>query len=388
MEIAVVVQRYGLEITGGSELHARWIAEHLSKKHNVEVLSTCAFDYSTWKNHYQPGKDVTNGVPVYRFPNEFTRNTEFFNQYSEFVFSNPHTYLDGLRWMILQGPYCVKLLDHIKKVESRYDVFIFFTYLYYTTYFGMQLVPGKSLLVPTVHDEAAIELDIFRSFFHLPRGYLFNTIWEQDFIREKFHNHHIPGEITGVGINKPETTIPGEFRKKYDIAGDFLLYLGRIEEGKGCKDLITYFRKYRENNPDTEIKLVLAGKTYMDIEESEHVRLVGYLKEQDKFNAINDSTIIVVPSPLESLSILLLEAFCCEKPVLVNGECEVLKSHCLQSNGGLFYRNYTEFSKCLQRLLSKKELRTVLGKQGREYQERLYNWDRVMKIYDSMLAMF
>lgn len=388
MRIGIIVQRYGPDITGGSELHARWIAEKLSAKHTVDVLTTCAFDYATWKNHYPPGKESINGVTVHRFPNEFTRNTPIFNTFSEFIFSNPHNYMDGLRWMLLQGPHCLKLLDHLKKVEDSHDVFIFFTYLYFTTYFGLQLVPAKSLLVPTVHDEAPIDLDIFRSFFNLPRGLMFNTIWEEQFIRQKFHNHHIPGEVTGVGIDEPSHTDPEMFRKSFGITGDYVLYLGRIEEGKGCGDLIRYFLRFRSEVPDKPVRLVLAGMTYMNIPDHEDIIVTGYVGESEKFHAIQGSTFIIVPSPLESLSILLLEAFCREKPVLVNGNCEVLKSHCRQSNGGLYYTNYAEFKQCMIKLLDDPGLRSCLGKQGREYQQRLYNWPRIMKVYESMLTLF
>ena len=55
MKLAVVVQRYGAEINGGAELHARYIAEHLARHHDVEVLTTCARDYVTWANELPSG---------------------------------------------------------------------------------------------------------------------------------------------------------------------------------------------------------------------------------------------------------------------------------------------------------------------------------------------
>jgi len=49
MKIALVVQRYGTDILGGSEYHARLIAERLAQRHQVEVLTTCARDYISWE---------------------------------------------------------------------------------------------------------------------------------------------------------------------------------------------------------------------------------------------------------------------------------------------------------------------------------------------------
>ena len=55
VKLAVVVQRYGADINGGAELHARYVAEHLARHAEVEVLTTCARDYVTWRNELPPG---------------------------------------------------------------------------------------------------------------------------------------------------------------------------------------------------------------------------------------------------------------------------------------------------------------------------------------------
>ena len=41
-KIAIINQRYGLEVNGGSELYSREIAERLNSNYDVEVLTSCA----------------------------------------------------------------------------------------------------------------------------------------------------------------------------------------------------------------------------------------------------------------------------------------------------------------------------------------------------------
>jgi hypothetical protein len=168
MRIAFIVQRYGAEILGGSEYHCRLVAERLATRHDVEVLTTCARDYITWKNEYPEGTDRIRGVTVRRFGNAHTRDIEAFNQYSEWIFSHEHTREDEMKWLEMQGPWCPALLEYLKRHHRSYDALIFFTYLYAPTVLGMEVDPGRSILVPTAHDEPAIRLGLYKDLFRLP----------------------------------------------------------------------------------------------------------------------------------------------------------------------------------------------------------------------------
>src|SRR5687768_17789709 len=186
MRIAFIVQRYGTEILGGSEYHCRLIAERLAPRHQVEILTTCAADYITWKNEYPEGTDRIRGVTVRRFANARTRDIDAFNRYSEWIFNSAHTREDEIEWLRQQGPWCPALLEYLERNHQQYDILIFFTYLYAPTVLGAKVAPHKSILVSTAHDEPAIHLEIYRELFSLPAGLAYNTDVERRFLTTHF----------------------------------------------------------------------------------------------------------------------------------------------------------------------------------------------------------
>ena len=79
--IALVNQRYGTEVNGGSEYYTRLIAERLTDDFEVDVITTKALDYTTWENYYKADSEDINGVHVLRFHVEACR-AEDFNSYN------------------------------------------------------------------------------------------------------------------------------------------------------------------------------------------------------------------------------------------------------------------------------------------------------------------
>ena len=152
MKIAFIIQRYGTEVLGGAEQHCRLVAERLAGQHEVEVLTTCARDYITWKNEYPEGSDRIRGVTVRRFANAQMRDLAAFNKYSEWIYSHPHSRNDETEWLKQQGPWCPALIEHLRRQQQQYDVLVFFTYLYAPTVLGLEICPSRSVLVPTAHD--------------------------------------------------------------------------------------------------------------------------------------------------------------------------------------------------------------------------------------------
>lgn len=411
MKIAFIVQRYGAEILGGSEYHCRLIAERLSARHDVEVLTTCAREYTTWENAYPEGADRICGVTVRRFANTRTRDLKSFNAYSNWIFNNPHSAKDEAQWLEQQGPWCPALLEYLEQHHKSYDALIFFTYLYAPTVLGLRIDPKRSILVPTAHDEPAIGLDLYRQVFSMPAGIAYNTGVERSFLRTKFEIRAKTEEVVGCGVDLPphleesngerlnsETATGAEkdepastadmrgavFRRRQRLYGPFVLYGGRIDPGKGCEELIEYFSTYAAAEGDAT--LALMGVKLMPIPEEPFVRFAGMLSEAERLEALEAATVVAVPSPYESLSLLALEAFAVGTPVLANARSDVLTDHCQRSNAGLFYADRDEFVDCLKLLVRNEALRTALGRNGRAYVKANYSWNMILDKYEHMIG--
>ncbi|MBI3932987.1 MAG: glycosyltransferase family 4 protein [Acidobacteria bacterium] len=385
MRIALVVQRYGLEVVGGAELHCRWVAEHLAERHQVEVLTTTATDYLTWANEYASGPCEVNGISVRRFPVERPRRSEVIDDLAGRVCFGPHTDEEERRWMDEHGPYCPALLDHLRGEEGRFDAIVFFSYRYWTTHHGLRIAPGKSLLVPTAEHDPVVYLRLFRETFRRPAAIVYNSPEERDLIHKVSGNESVPGDVVGTGIDRPASVPVDEVGSRLDLLGDYVIYVGRIERAKGCALMVDHFLEYQRDRR-SGVTLALLGRNVMDLAENVHLRLLGVTTEAEKLAALAGARALLMPSRYESLSMVLLEAWMMRRPVMVNGECEVLRGQVLRSGGGLYYRSYEEFAEAMDLLLGRPELGDRLGAQGHAYFEANYSWPTIMAKYDRLLA--
>ncbi|MFC2161061.1 glycosyltransferase family 4 protein [Acidobacteriota bacterium] len=384
MKLAFVVQRYGLDINGGAELHCRWVAEHMKKFCDVEVLTTRAFDYVTWKDYFPQGEESINGVCVKRFSVNRPRNPERFGKIQDFIVENEHKEIDELRWLEEEGPLSSSLIQHIKEHESEYDYFIFFSYRYYHSYWGIHSVPQKSILVPTAEHDAVIHLKIFKELFRKPQAFVFNSFEEREMIQTLSQNENIMGDVVGVGTEVPKEFKTEEFRKKHKISGPYVIYVGRIDENKGCDELFDFFLRHKKESA-ADVKLVLVGNTKLKIPSCPDIIYLGFTSEEEKYSALNGAEFLIMPSFFESLSMVMLEAWAMGKPVLANARCAVLKGQCVRSNAGIFYENYNEFTFAFHLLLSSARLRKTMGTNGKKYFNQNYRWDVIENKYLSLL---
>lgn len=382
LKVAFVVQRCGLEVNGGSEAHCLMVARHMQEWWDVEIVTTCAVDYVTWKDYYKEGRGSVHGVPVIRFGVDHPRDPRSFGRYTAWLQFDRKmvTRKEAEHWMKLQGPVSSGLLGYLGTSFSRYDRFLFFTYLYATTYLGLPLVAGKAYLVPTAHDEWPIYLPIYDSWFSRPQGYLFNTNEEMEFLKSRFPFVTFRGAVCGVGIDARDGADGDRFRKQMSVDAPYIIYVGRIDEQKGCSELFDFFLRYKRQTK-SDLKLVLLGNRIMNVPRHEDIIEAGFVDEDTKFDAIEGSLFLVNPSTKESLSLVLLEAWSLGKPTLVSGRCEVAVGQSRRSNAGLWYSGYEEFVACTEYLLGHGEI----GSQGREFVTRTCSWPRVAETYRAVV---
>jgi glycosyltransferase involved in cell wall biosynthesis len=116
------------------------------------------------------------------------------------------------------------------------------------------------------------------------------------------------------------------------------------------------------------------------------IRALGYVSNELRAALLAGAMALVVPSPYESLSIVLLEAWDYGVPAVVNAWCTVLRGQVRRTNGGLYYRSSREFSEAIDYLRSHPQERAALGRAGHDYVDREYRWPTVVARVEALLT--
>jgi len=374
--VAVVVHRYGAEVGGGAEEHARLLAHLLAAEAEVTVLTTCAQDYRTWTDHFPAGEERDGPVRVRRFPVPVPRDPEAFDRLSHEAFARPDDVELGMRWMRAQGPVAPDLLAHLRDGGRDYDAVVFVTYLYATTVLGLPEVAGRALLLPTLHDEPPARLRVFDPVFAEARAVMFNTPEEREFARGRFRMREGAARIAGVGVDPPPPVDPGAFARARGLRRPYVLYVGRLDAAKGVDRLVEHHAAYRAAHPDGA-DLVLVGRGPLGLPDAPWLHRTGYVEDRVKHEATAGAAVVAVPSPYESLSLSQLEAWMHGRPTLANAASPVLVGQSRRTGGGLWYRDADEYRVMLDALVRNGAIADALGRQGREGARAAHAWPRV-----------
>jgi glycosyltransferase involved in cell wall biosynthesis len=392
VRLLYVVQRYGHEVAGGAERHCREFATRLAAAgHDVEVLTSCAVNHATWANAYPAGVSDVDGVPVHRLPVARQRDERVFAPLvNRVLFAPPPALHLQRRWLEEQGPVMPGLVPWLVRYASRYDVVVFFTYLFFPTWAGLPAVAGlaPSVLHPTAHDEAALAVPHFDTVFLQPSAFAFSSEEERDLVQRRFQVTQ-PSAVIGVGVDlaEPDTRgTEGSFRRDHDLSDrPYLVYVGRVEPGKGAQELFQFFAAYKARNPGP-LALVFLGEAVSPLPRHPDVVMAGFIDDSARRAALAGSLALVQPSYFESFSMVLTEAWAARKGTLVQGHCEVLVGQATRAGGGLPYRGFAEFEAAVDLLVANPDLAVALGAAGRRYVEDNYAWPAVMDRYERFLA--
>jgi len=388
MRILYVVQRYGEDIAGGSEQHARAFAERLAARgHRVEVLTTTAVSYVDWANALTPGLSRCNGVAVRRVPVRQVRNGSLFGDFNARMVNARHARPLSIQreWMRMQGPDAPEVASFLRRRASDYDLVVFITYLYWTAWAGLQACAGAvpTVLHPTAHDEPPLRLSIFDEVLRLPDALAFLTPEEAEVVRARFPAAP-GGEVVGIGIDTDRPGEPDRFRARFGL-GDapYLLYVGRVDPAKGAAELLDFFDAYKRRNPGA-LRLVLLGEQIVEYKVPDLV-VTGFVDEATRDDALAGMLALVQPSYFESFSLVLNEAFAQGRPALVQGRCAVLAGHARRSGAAIPYSGFAQFEAAVDVFLERGQVADAMGAAGRRYVTREYRWETVLDRYERFL---
>jgi glycosyltransferase involved in cell wall biosynthesis len=238
------------------------------------------------------------------------------------------------------------------------------------------------VLVPTAEEDPLIRMEIVGPFLDRADGFIFLTPEEQELVERRLSRTPPPSVVIGSGLDPAIAPAPLD---GLSVTAPYVLYLGRIDPNKGCEALLHHFIRYASEHDDG-LELVMAGPVNMPIPAHPRVRMLGFVAEQTRAALLEHAAMLVVPSRLESLSLVLLEAWNHARPAIVNAHCRVLKGQARRANGALYYSNYDEFARAVEVLRERPDVASTLGRQGLAYVEREYRWPTVMAKVEDLLS--
>jgi glycosyltransferase involved in cell wall biosynthesis len=382
-DLVMVVPRYGVDVVGGAETGARQLSEHLVADlgWHVQVLTTCAFDAATWLDQFPPGVTDEHGVEVHRFPVTGPRHPRFAER-SEAFFrrAGRHTRADELGWIVDQGPVAPELIDAIATTDA--ERIAFYPYLYHPTVVGLPMVAGRGFMHPAAHDESPIHLSIVGKAFDQSRAFVFHSTAEAELVDRLFPSSRTKPQIElGLGVAPGEPALDHEI---VEPGTPYLLCLGRVDQGKGTHALVGHFAQLKRMFP-SDLRLVIAGPVVHAPPAHPDVVLTGPVSEAAKWRLLHDARVLVSPSPHESFSLVILEAWLADTPVMVFEGCRPTLDHCVRSQGGLWFRDGATFVAGAQRLLDDASLAASFAAAGRAYVKSTYAWPVVVDRYRRFL---
>ena len=389
-KIGFVIPWYGDTIPGGAEADMRNLAKNMVKRGmEVEVLSTCVREFTAdWnENYHAPGLTEEGGLKIRRFPCERSCiyeygevNMKLMNGIRRLSDKNEYIYVNGS----VNSP---KLCAYMKEHKDEYRVFLLIPYLFGLTYHAAAAAPEKTILMPCFHDEAYAYMRCFRRQYSAIAGMTFHARPEMELAARLYDLRHMHTAVLGGGMDVDLTFDADRFRRKYNIKEDFIIYAGRKDVGKNIYTLIRHFIRYRkERGSNLKLLLLGGGDVCIPAEAQDYILDLGFVPVQDKYDACAAALLLCQPSKNESFSIVIMESWLCERPVIVFEECAVTKNFAIESNGGLYFKDYADFAGAVDYIRDHPEKAKQMALNGKQYVKEHFAWDVVVDGYRKIIG--
>lgn len=388
MKIAFVTPWYGADIPGGMESETRRTAVNLYQSgYDVEILTTCIHQFhSDWgKNYHKAGVTAVNNIPVRRFPVQKRDKIAFAAINGRLMQNLPVSAEDEQTY--IQEMFRVPALYDFIADHCQDYIFFFIPYMFSSTYFGTQICPKRSAVIPCLHDESYAYMDIYRHTLPKVNSMIFQVESESILASKLFGETSLQvRSVVGTGVDSDFLFDAERFRQKYGLTGSFLLCVGRKDRGKNTHLLLAHWARYvQEHQPEMELVLIGPGEIEIPPAAVDTVVDLGFVPAQDKYDAYAAASILCQPSTNESFSLVIMESWLTETPVLVNGRCAVTREHCQRNNGGLYFANYDEFAATVDYLMANPIIAEQMGKNGRQYVLDNYQWPTIIEKYRQII---
>lgn len=402
--LAIVTPWFGRNLKGGAEQQAWQLASRLATRgHTIEVLTTCCRSFQDdWAvNHFQVGVSQEDGIKVRRFRVD-SRNHQAFDSVNQLMLSLPLSELKrGVSPVDLakSAIFCaeninsLQLIDYLKVQYNYYQAFVFLPYLYGCVLNGLPTVKDKAFLQPCLHDEVYAYLPEVAEIFHSAKRLLFISEGEAQLAIKLYGPGIIAKSLmAGAGVEAGQKYDPTVIKvANLAVKEDrYVLCLGRREPGKNTDLLVRAYTSFKQNHPNSNLKLVLAGPGHRSFNNDSVPDLIdlGLVEESEKEALLANCLALLQPSQNESYSRVIMEAWFYGRPVVAHRNCLATAMAVAKAQGGWLAQTENEWVQLLAKIdqMGEEQL-TKLGNKGQIYAKENAVWDKVIERYEAALGL-
>ncbi len=212
---------------------------------------------------------------------------------------------------------------------------------------------------------------------------MYNSPEERALLQAAADTDDVPGVVVGIGSEVPASSNPSRFRQRTGITGPIRHLHRSYRREQGLRRTLRLLEALQRDHPGG-LTLVLIGTPVLPVPDHPRIKHLGFVSDQEKYDALAAAEFLIMPSYFESLSMVALEAWALGKPVLANGKCDVLRGQAIRSNAALYYDNYAEFVEAVRVLESSATVPVALGRNGGAFFRANYTWPVIERKYLDM----